>query len=302
MTFGQRVTLARREKKLTQAQLGAAIGTTGDMVGKYERDAIKPSIEVAAKIADALDSMLDYLIRDVQSVDKSENLSKTLSNSASPSITLRRPRALVASAWITSIVLEIGMWQHTLGGSIQQRGDQSFKTLPGKLYSKGRLAVRLTSWLGNAFIPMTLNIHIMKGIFSIACLITFSGTLFAQEKQADDGLVRTTLNNYIEGRNNGDTARLASAFHKQADFRFRDEKTGNLVIWRLSEYVTKFTPGRKMNCTGKIVSIDIAGSTAQAKIELYYPDKTYADYINLLRIGNKWLIASKGYSRYPDSK
>ncbi|TWF39566.1 DNA-binding XRE family transcriptional regulator [Chitinophaga polysaccharea] len=73
MTFGQRVTFVRREKKLTQAQLGAAIGTTGDMVGKYERDAIKPSIEVAAKIADALDSTLDYLIRDIQNVDKKEN-------------------------------------------------------------------------------------------------------------------------------------------------------------------------------------------------------------------------------------
>ncbi|HEY8918755.1 MAG TPA: helix-turn-helix domain-containing protein [Chitinophaga sp.] len=67
MTFGQKVTFVRREKKLTQAQLGAAIGTTGDMVGKYERDAIKPSIEVAAKIAEVLDSTLDYLIRDIRS-------------------------------------------------------------------------------------------------------------------------------------------------------------------------------------------------------------------------------------------
>jgi len=72
MTFGQRVTLVRREKKLTQAQLGSAIGTTGDMVGKYERDAIKPSIEVAAKIADALDCTLDYLIRDIQDNEEKE--------------------------------------------------------------------------------------------------------------------------------------------------------------------------------------------------------------------------------------
>jgi len=142
----------------------------------------------------------------------------------------------------------------------------------------------------------------MKSSFSIICLIAFSGILFAQEKQTDDGLIRISLNNYIEGRNNGDTARLASAFHKLADLRFRDEKTGNLIIWSLSEYVAKFTPGRKMNCTGKIISIDIAGSAAQAKIELYYPDKTYADYINLLRIGDQWLIASKVYSLYPDSK
>ncbi|NML40425.1 helix-turn-helix transcriptional regulator [Chitinophaga sp. G-6-1-13] len=72
MTFGQRVTLVRREKKLTQAQLGVAIGTTGDMVGKYERDAIKPSIEVAAKIAEVLECTLDYLIRDIQNDEEKE--------------------------------------------------------------------------------------------------------------------------------------------------------------------------------------------------------------------------------------
>ena len=79
MTFGQRVTLVRREKKLTQAQLGTAIGTTGDMIGKYERDAIKPSIEVAAKMADALDCTLDYLIRNIQdNGDKEKHISSTL--------------------------------------------------------------------------------------------------------------------------------------------------------------------------------------------------------------------------------
>lgn len=72
MTFGQRVTLKRREKKLTQAELGTAIGTTGDMVGKYERDSIKPSIEVAAKIADTLNCSLDYLIRDFQDNEEKE--------------------------------------------------------------------------------------------------------------------------------------------------------------------------------------------------------------------------------------
>lgn len=48
---------------MTQGQLGTAIGTNGNMVGKYERDEMKPSIEAAAKIADVLGSSLDYLIR-----------------------------------------------------------------------------------------------------------------------------------------------------------------------------------------------------------------------------------------------
>lgn len=34
----------------------------GAVIGRYERDEIKPSIEVAAKIAQVLDVSLDYLV------------------------------------------------------------------------------------------------------------------------------------------------------------------------------------------------------------------------------------------------
>ena len=56
------MTAMRKKKGLSQADLGKAIGTSGDMIGIYERDEVKPSIEVAVKIADALDISLDYLV------------------------------------------------------------------------------------------------------------------------------------------------------------------------------------------------------------------------------------------------
>jgi transcriptional regulator with XRE-family HTH domain len=65
MTFGQRLTIARKNKDWTQTDLGTAVGTSRDIIGKYERDEINPSIEVAAKIADALDTSLDYLVRGI---------------------------------------------------------------------------------------------------------------------------------------------------------------------------------------------------------------------------------------------
>ena len=40
------------------------VGTSGDIIGKYERGENTPSIDVAAKIADALGVTLDYLIKD----------------------------------------------------------------------------------------------------------------------------------------------------------------------------------------------------------------------------------------------
>lgn len=52
----------RKQRKLSQGELGKKVGTSGDIIGRYERDEVKPSIEVAAKIADALQVSLDFLI------------------------------------------------------------------------------------------------------------------------------------------------------------------------------------------------------------------------------------------------
>ncbi len=62
MTFGEHITTLRKRKSISQSELGKAVGTSGDIIGKYERDEVKPSVEVAAKIADALEVSLDFLV------------------------------------------------------------------------------------------------------------------------------------------------------------------------------------------------------------------------------------------------
>lgn len=54
--------LIRKKKGLSQADLGKMIGTSGDVVGRYERGDITPSVEVVSKIADALEVSVDYLL------------------------------------------------------------------------------------------------------------------------------------------------------------------------------------------------------------------------------------------------
>ncbi|WP_426473373.1 helix-turn-helix domain-containing protein [Chryseobacterium balustinum] len=62
MTLGQNITIISKKLKLSQSDLGKAVGTSGDIIGRYERDEVKPSIEIAIKIADALQVSLDYLV------------------------------------------------------------------------------------------------------------------------------------------------------------------------------------------------------------------------------------------------
>lgn len=47
--------------RLSQSDLGKKVKTLGDIIGRYERKEVTPSLEVASKLADALDVSLDYL-------------------------------------------------------------------------------------------------------------------------------------------------------------------------------------------------------------------------------------------------
>jgi transcriptional regulator with XRE-family HTH domain len=62
MTFGERIILHRKQLKLSQDHLGKKVGTSAPVIGRYERDEIKPSIETAKRIADELGVTVDYLI------------------------------------------------------------------------------------------------------------------------------------------------------------------------------------------------------------------------------------------------
>ena len=62
MTFGERITQIRKNLKLSQTDLAKKIGTSGPVIGRYEREEIKPSIDVAVKLADTLGVSTDYLL------------------------------------------------------------------------------------------------------------------------------------------------------------------------------------------------------------------------------------------------
>lgn len=62
MALADNMMLLRKKKELSQAELGKMIGTSGDVIGRYERGDISPSIDAVAKIADALEVSVDYLI------------------------------------------------------------------------------------------------------------------------------------------------------------------------------------------------------------------------------------------------
>ncbi len=60
--LGKRVVGLRKKKGLSQSDLAKQVGISYAQVGRYETKGAQPPAEVLKKIADALDTTVDYLI------------------------------------------------------------------------------------------------------------------------------------------------------------------------------------------------------------------------------------------------
>ena len=62
--FGNRLKVVREEKGMKREDVAKKIGTSAAIIGRYERNERTPSIDIAKKIAEALQVSLDYLAGD----------------------------------------------------------------------------------------------------------------------------------------------------------------------------------------------------------------------------------------------
>jgi transcriptional regulator with XRE-family HTH domain len=79
MLFGERLLYTRKKKKISQEELAKQIGVHAPVIGRYERDEVKPSIEVAYKIAQTLEVGLDFLTG-LSDVELEKSLIETITN------------------------------------------------------------------------------------------------------------------------------------------------------------------------------------------------------------------------------
>ena len=64
MAIGDKILTLRKQRGWSQQQLARQIGTSGPIIGRYERGEMTPSVEVAKKLADTFGITLDYLVDD----------------------------------------------------------------------------------------------------------------------------------------------------------------------------------------------------------------------------------------------
>ncbi len=74
MDLGSNIVKLRKEKGLSREELGDEVGTSGAIIGRYERNEITPSVEVALNIANALGVSLDFLVGSASATVKDKKM------------------------------------------------------------------------------------------------------------------------------------------------------------------------------------------------------------------------------------
>ncbi len=133
----------------------------------------------------------------------------------------------------------------------------------------------------------------MKKIFflslSLSCFI-----LSCLAQTNDEASVKACLENYMSG----DGFRLEKAFHPSASMKYIDGQTGEFKDVPIADFIARVkantAPSKRQI---EIVSMNIEGNAAQAKIKIEMEKVILYDYMNLLKINNEWKIVSKIFSR-----
>ena len=60
--FAQRLLKLRKDKKLTQSQLGEMVGLHYQHIGRYERGVVQPTAAALQRLASALEVSVEYLV------------------------------------------------------------------------------------------------------------------------------------------------------------------------------------------------------------------------------------------------
>jgi transcriptional regulator with XRE-family HTH domain len=65
-SFGSRLRECRKQKGLSQNELANILKTNHSVIGKYERDDVKPSIDAVKRIAEVLETTIAYLLGETE--------------------------------------------------------------------------------------------------------------------------------------------------------------------------------------------------------------------------------------------
>jgi protease I len=137
-------------------------------------------------------------------------------------------------------------------------------------------------------------------LIATSAALLAAGAADLSARWADEAAIRQTVQYYFDGGKNRDSLTLRKAFHPEARMLFA--RDGKLVVVPIGEYITRvgsepLKPGEVDSTERKVVSVDVVGDAAIAKLELKRPSMLVTDYMSLLEVEGRWLIVGKIFTR-----
>lgn len=135
---------------------------------------------------------------------------------------------------------------------------------------------------------------------ALALCALLVGFTLATPASSDFDDVMVPLNLYMQGHATGNGEVMRQAFHPEARILWNQD--GAVAQRTAEEFAALFTRGPapdEADRHRRVVSVDITGDVAVAKLELDYPTAFLTDYMTLLRVDGTWTIIGKSYTRGP---
>ncbi len=98
----------REAKGISQNEVAKLLGTNHSIIGKYERDEVKPTVDVVKKLAETLDTTVGYLLGETQdqNILKDQEMLKRLNDIAAFSSEEKAHILFALDAMITKVKLK----------------------------------------------------------------------------------------------------------------------------------------------------------------------------------------------------
>lgn len=106
-SFGKKLRECREAKGISQSEVAKLLSTNHSIIGKYERDEVKPTVDVVKKLAETLDTTVGYLLGETQDLNilKDQDMLKRLNDIASFSEADKEHILFALDAMITKVKL-----------------------------------------------------------------------------------------------------------------------------------------------------------------------------------------------------
>ena len=116
----------------------------------------------------------------------------------------------------------------------------------------------------------------------------------------DRNAIEQTVQTYLDGLYEGDADKLAGVFHETSALTY--EQDGKLTVLPLAQWLkaVRERPAPKTKGLPRddaILMVDQSGpTTAFVKVKCQIPPRYFTDYLSLLKMDGRWVVAQKVFA------